>query len=68
VYIPFSIAYVLPVSHTLSYSSTETRKHVLPEKGITVKTSPIISHASAAGVVMQSGDVMCTMILTLLSD
>ena len=47
---------ILPVSHTLSYSSTETLKHLLPEKGITVKTNTIISHASTAGVVMQSGE------------
>ncbi len=35
----------------LSYSSTETLKRLLPEKGIVVKTDTVISHATAAGVV-----------------
>nr|WP_321241168.1 NAD(P)/FAD-dependent oxidoreductase [uncultured Tolumonas sp.] len=45
---------ILPVSRELSYSSTETLKRLLPEKGIVVKTDTVISHATAAGVILQS--------------
>lgn len=46
---------ILPVSHELSYSSTETLKRLLPQKGIIVKTDTVISHATEAGVVLLSG-------------
>jgi Pyruvate/2-oxoglutarate dehydrogenase complex, dihydrolipoamide dehydrogenase (E3) component, and related enzymes len=45
---------ILPISRELSYSSTETLKRLLPEKGIVVKTDTVISHATAAGVILQS--------------
>lgn len=45
---------ILPVSSELSYSSTETLKRLLIAKGITIKTDTVISHATAAGIVMQS--------------
>jgi 2-enoate reductase len=46
---------ILSVSHELSYSSTETLKRLLPQKGIIVKTDTVISHATEAGVVLLSG-------------
>ena len=45
---------ILPVSHELSYSSTETLKRLLPQKGIIVKTDTVISHATEAGIVLLS--------------
>lgn len=45
---------ILPISRELSYSSTETLKRLLPEKGIVVKTDTVISHATAVGVILQS--------------
>ena len=46
---------ILPISRELSYSSTETLKRLLPQKGIIVKTDTVISHATEAGVVLLSG-------------
>ncbi len=45
---------ILPISRELSYSSTDTLKRLLPEKGIVVKTDTVISHATVAGVILQS--------------
>ena len=45
---------ILPVKRELSYSSTETLKSLLPAKGIIVKTDTVISHATSAGVILQS--------------
>ena len=45
---------ILPISRELSYSSTETLKRLLPQKGIIVKTDTVISHATEAGIVLLS--------------
>ncbi|WP_024872005.1 NAD(P)/FAD-dependent oxidoreductase [Tolumonas lignilytica] len=45
---------ILPINKTLSYSSTETLKNLLPQKGITIKTNTIISHAVDSRIVLQT--------------